>query len=75
MTLRTLKRGIARIKPWANHVLQILDIFDWKTWVWYSLLGIERLVTALLVHAKRRGFEPAELRLKHGKFYVAKKRC
>lgn len=74
MTLRRLQRGIARIKPWMQRTLDLLDILDWKTWVWYALLGMEQMVTTLLVHAKRRGFKPAELRVKDGKFYVAKMR-
>jgi hypothetical protein len=71
---RQVRRQIATAKPWVQRVLDLLDLFDWKTWVWYSLLGIEKIVTGLIVRAKRRGFQPGEMRVKRGKFYVVPKR-
>lgn len=72
--MRFVSRGLRRVKPWAENVLQILDWADWKTWVWYSLLGLERIANAIVLWSKRQQ-KQAELRMtKNGVFYVARKR-
>lgn len=67
--LRWLRNGLRRIKPWANNILQMLDWADWKTWVWYSLLGVEKVTNTVLKWAKGKA-RPAKLVHKKGKFYV-----
>lgn len=71
--LRMLRRGIPKIKPWVQRVLDVLDVADWKTWVWYSLLGMERLVSVLLVAAKKRGYQPADIHVKNGRFFIVRR--
>ena len=69
--LRRLHRAFPRIMRWVRRVLDVWELADWKTWVWYSILGTERVTTALLVWAKRRTHCPAHLVLKDGRFYIA----
>lgn len=68
--LRMVRRGIARFKPVAENVLQLLDWADWKTWVWYSILGVEKVTNELVRWMKRTSDCPARLVLKNGKFYI-----
>ena len=71
MRLRRLSRQLRRIRPWVKRALDLLDVADWKAWIWYGLLGIERITNKLLVWAKRTTDCPAEVVLRHGKFYIA----
>lgn len=68
--LRAFRRRLQAVLPWAERVLLWLDWADWKTWVWYGLLGLDHLTSAWLVAAKRRGFDPADLKQVGGRFKV-----
>src|SRR5262245_34437004 len=70
-----MSRGLRRVKPWANNILQMLDWADWKTWVWYSLLGVERLTNTLIVWMKRKTQCPAHVIYRDGRFYIVGERA
>jgi hypothetical protein len=72
--LRRVHRTWRRVKPWVQRVLDVLDVFDWKTWVWYSLLGMESLTTTILQWGKRRTRCPGQIVRRGGKFYIVGER-
>ncbi len=67
--LRSFRKALTRFKPWANNILQVLDWADWKTWVWYSILGVEQVTNTILRWAKKKT-RPAHVVYKRGRFYV-----
>ena len=73
--LRRLRAWIRRGKPWLERVLNALDWADWKTWIWYGVLGTEKLSLILIRWAKRRyGQPPADIRYVNGKFLIVSRR-
>lgn len=73
--MRRVWRGLRTVKPWVRRGLDVLDLFDWKAWIWYGLIGMETFTKALLVRAKRRGWDPGEVRLtKTQRFVIRPKR-
>lgn len=60
--MRAARHGVQRIRRIGGVVVRVCELWDWKTWIMHSLLGLERLTTTGLNWAYRHTGRPVEIR-------------